>query len=77
MLIVAALLATQKSDVWYFKNNSLSAFFKYRKRTLPNSVPFSCFPFLLKKFRFLHDIHLLKFMSEKAGYLRHGTEKKE
>ena len=35
---------------------------------LPNSGLFSCFLFLLKKLRFLHDVHLLKFMMQKNAF---------
>lgn len=41
---------------------------------LPRSKLFSGFPFLLKKLRFLHDIHLLKFMTERKSFL---TKKKK
>lgn len=39
----------------------------------PTSL-FARFPLLLKKLRLLHDIHLLKFMTESKTF---GTKKKE
>lgn len=39
-----------------------SLLFRLTKTSLPKSRLLSCFPFLLKKLRFLHDIHLPKFM---------------
>lgn len=40
-----------------------SLLFRLIKTSLPKSRLLSCFPFLLKKLRFLHDIHLPKFMT--------------
>lgn len=40
-----------------------SLLFRLIKTSLPKSGLLSCFPFLLKKLRFLHDIHLPKFMT--------------
>lgn len=44
---------------------------------LPRSKLFSGFPFLLKKLRFLHDIHLLKFMTERKSFLTKKKRKRK